>query len=191
MIVITGSIATGKSSVCRLIESMGYAVIDADIIAKELISADVIKSLFGAKFIKNGEIDRKALGSLVFTDAKQRVKLNEYIHPLVREEINKRVKELQHRGLKFVVDIPLFFESGNYDDCLVCVVYCPKQKQIQRLIKRENLSKQEAIARVESQIDIEEKRQKADFVIDNSQDEKHLLKETKKFIRYLDANFKV
>ncbi len=191
MIVLTGSIATGKSSTSRLLESIGYTVIDADKIAKELIDAKMIETLFGSNFIKKGKIDRKALGSLVFGNLKQREKLNSYIHPLIREEIGKRVDKLKNSHSKFIVDIPLYFESKNYDASLVCVVYCPKSKQLKRLIKREGLTQSEALKRIESQMSIEEKRQKADFVINNSKDKKHLWEETKKFTRYLDANFKI
>ncbi len=191
MTVLTGSIATGKSSTCRALKSAGYKIVDADKIAKELIDAKAINSLFGSEYVKNGEIDREALGSLVFGDPKSREKLNQYIHPLIRDEIGKRVDALKKSHSRHIVDIPLYFESGHYDASLVCVVYCPKEEQLKRLIKRDDLSESEALKRIESQMDIEEKKRRADFVIDNSKDEEHLLRETDKFIRYLDANFKV
>jgi dephospho-CoA kinase len=191
MIVLTGSIATGKSSVCRQLEKNGYAIIDADKIAKELIDAKVIEKLFGSNFIKNGRVDRKILGDLVFNNPKQREKLNRYIHPLIRKKIYQEVKKMEESGRKYIVDIPLYFESKHYDGSIVGVVYCPKEKQIGRLMRRDGISKEGAIKRVASQIDIEEKKGKADFVIDNSQDEKHLKVESKKFMEYLSDNFKV
>ncbi len=191
MIVLTGSIATGKSTVSRLLSDSGYEIVDADILAKELIDAKMVKKLFGKDFVKNGDINRIALGDLIFNNALERKKLNEYIHPLIRKEIYTRVKVLKKKNSRYIVDIPLYFESEHYDSCLVCVVYCPKDKQIQRLMLRENLGKEDALKRIESQMDIEEKRKKADYVIDNSKDEEYLLGQIKKLIRYLDANFKI
>jgi len=191
MMVLTGSIATGKSSTCRLLESAGFKIVDADKIAKELIDAKTIESLFGSNYIKNGKIDRKALGGLVFGDLKSRKKLDQYIHPLIRDEIEARVDILKKSHSKYIVDIPLYFESNHYNADMVCVIYCSRREQLKRLMKREDLTQTEALKRIESQMDIEEKRQKADYVIDNSKDKEHLLIETEKFIRYLDANFKI
>ena len=191
MIVLTGSIATGKSTVSRLLHKHGYKIVDADLIAKELIDTKVIQKLFGVDFIKNGEIDRVALSKLIFDNPKERKKLNNYIHPLIREEIYRQSKSFKKRNLRYIADIPLYFESGHYDADLVCTVYCPIEKQIKRLMQRDALDKIEAIRRIKSQISIEEKRKKADYVIDNSKDEKYLLEQTKNFIRYMDANFKI
>ncbi|MFK5881771.1 MAG: dephospho-CoA kinase [Sulfurospirillum sp.] len=191
MIVLTGSIATGKSSTCKLLSESGYEIVDADLIAKELIDTKTIENLFGKSFIKDGDIDRVALGELIFNNLKEREKLNEYIHPLIRNEIYKRAKILEEKNSKYIVDIPLYFESGHYKSDLVCVVYCPKKEQLKRLAQRENLNKEEAEKRVKSQMDIEEKKRKADYVIDNSKDKENLLRQTNKFIRYLDANFKI
>ncbi len=191
MIVLTGSIATGKSSVCRQLEVNGYAIIDADKIAKELIDAKVIEKLFGLNFIKNEKVDRKALGDLVFSNPKKREKLNRYIHPLIREKIYQEVKKMEDNHMKYVVDIPLYFESGHYDGSVVGVVYCPKKEQIRRLMLRDGISEVDAIKRVDSQIDIEEKKANADFVIDNSKDGKYLEMQSKKFMEYLSENFKI
>ena len=191
MVVITGSIATGKSSVCRLLRDCGYVIVDADKIAKEIIDAKVIKRLFGASFVKNGEIDRKSLGDLVFNNPKERAKLNNYIHPLIKEKIDFEVKNLEAKHARYIVDIPLYFESGKYDAKLATVVYCSKDEQIKRLMSRENLSYKEALMRVKSQMDIEEKKIKADYVIDNSKNRSHLLEQSKKFMEYLSANFKI
>ncbi len=191
MIVLTGSIATGKSSVCRQLEDNGYAIIDADKIAKELIDAKVIEKLFGLNFIKDGRVDRKALGDLVFNNPTQRKKLNRYIHPLIREKIYQEAKKMEDKKARYVVDIPLYFESGHYDGSVVGVVYCPKKEQVKRLMLRESICEADAIKRVDSQIDIEEKKEKADFVIDNSKDSKNLEIQSKKFMEYLSENFKI
>ncbi|MDX1808641.1 MAG: dephospho-CoA kinase [Sulfurospirillaceae bacterium] len=188
MIVITGSIASGKSTVCKLLKENGYTIVDADKIARELINPKSIEKLFGAKYIQNNEVDRKALAKLIFSDKAQREKLNQYIHPLIREKIHHDVKKLEQAQIKYVVDIPLYFESGHYDATTVAVVYCPRELQIERLIKRDDLSREEAILRIENQIDIKNKKAMADFVIDNSQDLEHLKHETKRFMEFLDAN---
>ncbi len=191
MVVITGSIATGKSSVCMLLQDCGYVIVDADKIAKELIDANTIKRLFGASFVKNGKIDRKSLGNLVFNNPKERAKLNSYIHPLIKEKIDQEVQVLEAKYTRYIVDIPLYFESGKYDAKFVAVVYCSRDEQIKRLMNRENLSYKEALMRVKSQMDIEEKKIEADYVIDNSKNRSHLLEQSKKFMEYLSANFKI
>jgi len=185
MIVLTGSIATGKSSTCKILKEHGFAVVDADKIAKKLIDAKVIKGLFGSKYIKDNKIDRKALGSLIFNDSAKRELLNSYIHPLIREEIYKQALSLELKKIKYIVDIPLYFESAHYDAKIVVLVYCPKELQIKRLMIRDGLNAQDALIRLESQMDIEEKRRKVDYVIDNSSDESHLESEVEKFIKYL------
>ncbi len=185
MIVLTGSIATGKSSTCRILEESGFVVVDADKIAKQLINAKVIEKLFGSKYIKDNEIDRKALGDLIFNDSAKREALNNYIHPLIREEIYKQASTMDAKNIKYIVDIPLYFESGHYDAKMVVLVYCDREQQIKRLMERDGLSKKDALIRLESQMDIEEKKKKADYVIDNSSDENHLASEVKKFIKYL------
>ena len=187
MIILTGSIATGKSSTCSFLKKEGYEIVDADKIAREVIDKGVIKALFGSKYIKNGDIDRKALGDLIFKDAKKREILNDYIHPLIREKIYKIVAKLRRDSKKYIVDIPLYFEGGGYDASTVALVYCPKHKQIERLMRRNNLDRDEATRRVETQMDIEEKRKKADYIIDNSKDLDNLEIESRKFIKYLES----
>ncbi len=181
--ILTGSIATGKSSVSKLLKSLGFEIVDADKIAKELINPSEIEKLFGEEYIKDGEVDRKRLGALIFSDSKKRALLESYLHPLIREEISKRVNRLKEEGGEYILDIPLFFESGEgYDkDEGVIVVYAPYKLQLSRLMKRDGLSEEEAKARIESQIDIEKKKKSADFVIDNSKDFKHLKDEVERF----------
>jgi len=185
MIVLTGSIATGKSSTCRILEESGFVIVDADKIAKKLINAKVIEKLFGSKCIKDNEIDRKALGDLIFNNPVKRETLDNYIHPLIREEIYKQASIMDAKNIKYIVDIPLYFESSHYDAKIVVLVYCDREQQIKRLMERDGLSKNNALIRLESQIDIEEKKKKADYVIDNSNDENHLASEVEKFIKYL------
>ncbi|WP_331774968.1 dephospho-CoA kinase [Sulfurospirillum sp. 1612] len=187
MIVITGSIASGKSTVCKILKENGYLIVDADRIARNLINPEVIGDIFGSAYIKNGTVDRKALGALIFANPKEKEKLNAYIHPLIRQQIYHDVEKLEEKKAKYLVDIPLYFESGHYDAEIVAVVFCPKSLQIKRLMARDGMCEDDALMRIESQIDIEEKKKRADFVIDNSLDFAHVTKETKKFMEFLDA----
>jgi len=191
--VLTGAIATGKSTVCALLKERGFSVIDADIVAKEVLEAskEELKNLFGESIFNGDAVDRKKLADIIFNSSKQREKLNSLIHPKVRLEMKRFAKQKEKQKVPYVVDIPLFFESGEYDCQKVVVVYTPKEIQLKRLMKREGLSEDEALKRVQSQIDIDEKKDRADWVIDNSFDLKHLEEETEKFIRGFNASSKV
>ena len=179
-IVLTGGIATGKSTVSALMQLLGFRVIDADKIAHMVLDESVneIRDCFGDSYICNGKVDRKALGSLVFSNKDRREELEAIVHPKIRAEILSRAKEQERFGKPYLIDIPLFFErEGAYNIDKSIVVYTPKEIQLQRLIQREGLSKKEALQRVEAQLPIELKREKATFLIDNSKDLAHLQKE--------------
>ena len=188
-IVLTGGIGTGKSSVSKIFEELGYRVIDADKIAhKELEnSKEEIKKLFGKEFINEGKVDRKKLGSIVFNNIDKKRELEKLLHPKIRRSIKKEVEKSELKKEKYIIDIPLFFESKGYEADKVIVVYAPKKLQIQRVMQRDNLHYDEALKRVKSQIDIEKKRELADIVIDNTKDIKNLNKEVKK----IDAIFQI
>jgi len=183
-IVITGGIATGKSTVSKIFKEFGFEVVDADKIAhKELEnSKDNIIKVFGECIVHQGKIDRKKLGSIVFADDEKRKKLEEMLHPLIRKEIEKEIKKLEIESKKYILDIPLFFESGMYKADKVLVVYAPKQMQLQRIIKRDKLLLVEAKKRIDAQMDIEKKKLKADIVVDNTKDLEHLKNEVKNAI---------
>jgi len=185
--VLTGGIATGKSTVCSLLKSHGYSIIDADTVAKEQLenSKSELKELFGESIFDGLTIDRKKLADIIFNSQSQREKLNSLIHPKVRLEMKRLALEKERLNEFYIVDIPLFFESGEYECEVSVVVYTPKDIQLKRLMKRDNISEEEAIKRIKSQIDIDEKKKKADWVIDNSSDLKQLEKETEKFIDFI------
>jgi len=188
-IVITGGIGTGKSSVAKIFKELGYKVIDADIIAHNVLenSKDDIRKLFGKELIKNGKIDRKKLGSIVFNDSIKKRELENLLHPKIRKKIIDETKKLESQNKKYILDIPLFYESKGYSADKVVVVYAPKELQIKRVMQRDGLNYNEALKRVESQIDIEKKKELADIVIKNTKDIKSLEKE----VRKIDANFKI
>ena len=188
-IILTGGIGTGKSSAAKIFKQLGYKVIDADVIAhKELEnSKEEIKKLFGEEYIKNGMVDRKKLGNIVFNNSMKKKELESLLHPKIRQKIKEEVQKLESSKEKYIIDIPLFFESKEYEADKIIVVYAPKEIQIKRVMERDRLSFEEALKRVESQIDIQRKRELADIVIDNTKDMQNLQKEVKK----IDAIFKI
>jgi dephospho-CoA kinase len=170
-VVITGSIGCGKSSVCDILKTKGYTVIDADVISKAILKENCSKigEIFGAEYIKNNEIDTKKLGKLVFENKEAKSKLEELMHPKIKKQIFAEIERIEKEDKIYFLDIPLFFESKNYAELSpIAVVYVPKELQLQRVIARDGLSKNDAINRINSQIDIEAKKKAADFVIDNS-----------------------
>lgn len=195
--VLTGGIATGKSTVSKALEKSGYDVIDADKITHKILSFNTedIKKLFGEGFIKNNKVDRKALGELIFSDELAKKKLEDFIHPLIRKKIALEAKKLDKFKRAYFIDIPLFFEKkGAYDIKNSILVYAPKNLQLQRLMKRSNLSEKEANLRISSQMDIEIKKELASFVLDNSKSPHELSSEVKrleKWIKEKDVSIKI
>ena len=177
-IVLTGGIGTGKSTVASFLKLYGYKIIDADEISKNVFNKklDKIKEIFGTT-------DRKELRKIVFNNKEKLKQLEDLILPDVKKEVLSLCDKYEKDGVAYFVDLPLFFEKQNYDEFnKVLVVYAPKEIQIQRVKKRDNATDEEVKAILNNQIDIEIKKQKADFLIDNSKDLKHLQKEIEKFL---------
>lgn len=183
-IALTGGIATGKSTVASLLALNGLRVIDADAISHEILdeSHEWVRENFSKEFVEDDKVNRAKLGALIFSDKEAKKRLEDFLHPKIKEEIQRR--SLKHEALKFpyLIDIPLFFEKGSYDIAQSVVVYTPKEIQLERFMKRNGYSKEESLKRVESQMDIEEKKKRATWVIDNSGDLKHLQKECEEFV---------
>lgn len=178
-VALTGGIATGKSTVAKFFSFFGFTVIDADNIAHEVLDQQykAVGKLFGDEVIKNKKVKRKKLGKIVFKDEKKRKELEALVHPLIYEEI-ERLSEAEDRLAKpYLIDIPLFFETKRYPIEKSLLVYTDKKTQIKRLMHREGYSKKEAKRRIDSQIDIEKKRKKSDYIIDNMDDLNHLKNE--------------
>jgi len=175
-IALTGSIATGKSTVAEIFAGYGFPVIDADRIAHQILDkqAAQIAALFGQTYIVQGKVDRKALGRLIFSDTQKRQELEHLLHPLIQEEIQSQAKSLDTLQKPYLVDIPLFFEHNRYPISRVIVVYTPRHIQLERLVQREGYTLQEAQRRIDTQMDIEQKRSLATWVIDNSGDRRAL-----------------
>ncbi|MFD2613347.1 dephospho-CoA kinase [Paenibacillus gansuensis] len=174
---LTGGIATGKSTVTALLAERGAFVIDADVIAREVVlpGSPVLEKVaerFGPGILQpDGSLHRKKLGEIIFADSQARKDLDGLLHPPIRALMRSRMEERErtHPEQLVVVDVPLLYESGlqgMFEEVLV--VYVPRHIQKDRLMKRDKLSSEQAENRLNSQMDIEEKRLKADIWIDNS-----------------------
>ena len=184
-IVLTGGIATGKSTVAKLFAEYGFEIIDADRVAHRVLDEqhEQIAALFGSGFVKEGRVDRKALGALVFADEEKRRELEALLHPLIYREIEKEAQRLDALGKPYLVDIPLFFETGGrYPIRRSLVVYTTQAQQLDRLIRREGYSAEQARQRIDAQLPIDEKRDRATYLIDNTGDLAQLKAECERVI---------
>lgn len=168
---ITGGIATGKSLVTKQFKDRGFPVYDADQIVHELYNNPSVIESITSRFPSvndHGQINRKALGELVFNDILAKSDLEQIFHPLVYETLKTKIN--QHLSDPWVVlDIPLLYESGGEALCdMVLVVYVDQKTQLKRLMDRNHLSESEAKSRIESQMPLHEKMDRADIVINNS-----------------------
>ena len=174
---LTGGIATGKSTVASIFRKAGAIVIDADEIARDVVRKGLpawkeIVDHFGKQVLcPKGEIDRKVLGDIIFNNAAEKEVLNNIVHPKVFEELDRRMSTIKKHTPDAIVilDIPLLIEAGLHKILPdVIVVYTPEDIQLKRLINRDHLSKEDAMARINSQMSIEKKRGVATIIIDNS-----------------------
>jgi dephospho-CoA kinase len=172
---LTGGIATGKSTVAKMIEDEGVPVFDADRVAREIVEPDQpawkqIVEAFSEKILApDRTIDRTRLAAIVFADAGARKKLESFTHPRIREEIGQRILKAAGDGKDIAfVDAALMLETGWANDFAgVVVVDCPPALQLERLMKRDGLSEELAKRRIGAQMPLEEKKKKATFVIEN------------------------
>ena len=190
-IALTGGIATGKSTVASLLALNGMRVIDADTISHEILqsSASWVKETFGEEYVLNSKVDRVKLGSLVFSNEDAKKTLEEFLHPKIRDEIKLRSEKQDTFNFPYLIDIPLFFENSAYDIKESVVVYTPKEIQLERFMKRNGYSEEESLNRIASQMPIDEKKQKATWVIDNSKNLKHLQQEVEDFVEKIKAKY--
>ena len=191
-IALTGGIATGKSTVASLLGLSGLRIIDADTIAHTILDQNAawVKEHFGEEFIMpSGRVDRPVLGKVVFADSAKRKMLEAFLHPLIREEIERQSEKQDRLKYPYLIDIPLFFESQRYDIKDSVVVYTPPEVQLERFMKRNGFSEEESKRRIASQMPIDEKRARATWVIDNSGDLKHLQKECADFVEAIKAKY--
>ncbi|KAB5591498.1 hypothetical protein CTheo_5055 [Ceratobasidium theobromae] len=174
---LTGGIGSGKSTVSSLLAAHGLPIIDADLLARQVVEPGTsahaaICSTFGNGILKQGsqEIDRKKLGDIIFNDERKRKQLNAIVHPAVRKAMFwSIVRHWMHGERICVLDVPLLIETGMWKQVgKVVVVYVSKELQMQRLMRRDSSDRTSAQARVSSQIPLASKLEYADIVIDNS-----------------------
>ncbi|XP_078168876.1 dephospho-CoA kinase family [Carex rostrata] len=173
---LTGGISSGKSTISNLFKSHGIPVVDADIVARNVVLKGTggwkkIKKEFGDDILlESGDIDRARLGQIVFSDPEKRQLLNRLLAPHISNSLMWEVIKLWFKGCRVIIlDIPLLFETKmNLWTKPVIVVWVDPETQIQRLIARDGISEEQARNRIEAQMPLDLKREKADLVIDNS-----------------------
>jgi len=174
---LTGGIASGKSAVAAMFVELGARLIDTDVIAREAVAkgSPGLKSVveaFGQEVLdSDGELDRRRLREQIFSDQKAREKLNAIVHPAVAKQVQAEFERISQEdpGAVALVDVPLLYETDTdkrYD--AIVVVYAPPQVQMQRLMERDGVSREAAEQSLKAQMPLEEKRKKAQFVVDNS-----------------------
>lgn len=181
VIGLTGNIASGKSTVAALLAARGATIIDADRLAREAVKGgtpafQAIQAHWPGVIASDGTLDRGALRAIVFADPKARAELDAIVHPEVHRLFQARVDEARRRGDRFVVyDVPLLFEAhltGAVD--LVVLVDAPAAERRARLMRDRALSASEADAMIASQMPATQKRERADFIVENDADEEAL-----------------
>ncbi|HOJ37828.1 MAG TPA: dephospho-CoA kinase [Ignavibacteriales bacterium] len=173
---ITGGIGSGKSTFCEILEKNGYPVLNADALAKsimaenEKVKNDIITA-FGEIAYQDGKINASFLGNLVFNDYEKLKLLNSIVHPVVIKEIKNKVEKLKENNRIIFVESALIYEA-NFDEMFdfIILIYSSIKDRIARIAQRNNLSEEEILKRINSQIPDEEKRKYADIIIDNTDD---------------------
>lgn len=179
VIGLTGGIATGKSTVTEILKEFNTLIIDADIIARQIVEVgkpalNEIVHVFGKEILTDeGQLDRKKLGKLVFNDEKNLEKLNRITHPKILNEIQRKIATLRKTTAYpiVIIDAALLIEmnmTGLVDE--VWLVVANQEQQIRRIIHRDHLTEEEALKRIQSQMDTKVKMQYADVIIENNED---------------------
>ena len=190
-IAIVGNIASGKSTVENVLQKKGYKVFDSDIIAHEVLddlSEKILEAFKDYDISEDGKISRQKLGALVFNDKNLKEKLENIIHPEIKDRLKKIFEENKLEKYIFV-SIPLLFEVGwrNLFDKIL-FIYTEDKIRLNRLMQRNNFTKDEALARIKSQLPQEEKVKVSDFIINNNHSIDVLQKYIERFIIQLADN---
>ena len=195
VIGLTGGLAAGKSTVSSMFFSLGADVLDADQIVHAQLSVkgrpfnQVVKA-FGTEILSRGKIDRRELGRIVFKDSKQLKKIEKIVHPVVKEEIVKKINHFKKRGFKkvLIIEVPLLFESGfNRLMDYTIVVKAKEKQQLSRAVEKFGISRREALRRLRKQMPFKQKVKLADFVINNSRSLTNTKKRVKEIWQELNS----
>lgn len=189
VIGLTGGIASGKSLVSQTLKGLGMTVIDADdvnhaLMAKdETVKQEVVETFGTEVLTAGGTIDRGRLGAIVFRDQERRRQLERIMHPRILAQLRLRAQESK---ADVVLDIPLLIEQGGHEGVdVVVVVYTTRERQIQQLIGRDRISREEAVRRVDAQLPLEEKVSHAHYVINNSGTEEETVDQATRFYKLI------
>lgn len=192
---ITGPTGSGKSAVCALLCHEGFVLIDTDRIARQVMEPPSrllpqLKEAFGPGVLRaDGSLDRKALASRAFATREGADLLNSLTHPAIIKEVSRRIEELSRQGYpRVLVDAPLLYESGGDRLCdRVLAVIADDETRLARIMQRDHLSKEEALARMGAQMSCAEYAEKADFVIQNDQGEAELARSVQRLLTEHDG----
>ena len=189
---ITGGIATGKTAVSNILQEMGFDIIDMDIISREVIKLqEIVKMLtkkFGTDILTNGSIDRKKLRNAVFDSREKVDKLDSIMHPAIIKISKEKIEQLKDMKKKLIiVVIPLLFEVNlEYLADKILLVAASREKQTERIIKRDNTNRTDAENIINSQMSLDEKRKKSDYIIENNGNLSELRRKVLEFLNNLN-----
>jgi dephospho-CoA kinase len=189
---LTGGIGAGKSTVSRLLASRGAVILDADLIAREVVEPDgpayeAVVDRFGKEvLLDDGRLDRPALAAIVFSDAEALTDLNSIVHPAVGAVIAERLAEEASTDHVVVLDVPLLVESGRTNTAGTIVVDCPPEEALQRAVAR-GLAEDDVRRRMANQVSREQRLAEADFVVDNSGPESALAPEVDRAWEWIET----
>lgn len=188
---LTGGIATGKSTVTKILRKKGYLVVDADEIAKQALQPGhpelkQVIQVFGQEYLQpDGSLDRKGLGEKIFLNPVEKEKLEKIVHPFVQAEVAHQRKEAEKRGVAIAFyDVPLLFEKKlepQFDSILL--IAADESLQIERLQSRNGFTLEESKLRIQNQLPMSEKRKRSDYIIENNSDLAHLEKQVDAFLK--------
>lgn len=196
VIGLTGNIGCGKSSLSKILKDNSLDIIDADIISREIMSnnklLEEVFQVFGEDVKdKDGTLNRKKLASIVFSDDKKLIALNDITHPAIKNEIKRRIKDIENKGRNIViVDAALLIE-GKFLDLIdkLIVITCDEKEQLNRVMDRDNSNMDESLNRISSQMSQDEKVKFGDYIIDNSGSLEELNYKANKLITYIKENW--
>lgn len=196
VIGLTGNIGCGKSSLSKILKDNSLDIIDADIISREIMSnnklLEEVFQVFGEDVKdKDGTLNRKKLASIVFSDDKKLIALNDITHPAIKNEIKRRIKDIENKGRNIViVDAALLIE-GKFLDLIdkLIIITCDEKEQLNRVMDRDNSNMDEALNRISSQMSQDEKVKFGDYIIDNSGSLEELNYKANKLITYIKENW--
>lgn len=189
LIGITGVIASGKSLVINYLSELGFDILSADVINRELLNEEVhIRKVNLLLFNKDSdELSKKEIKELIFNNSEAKAKLEGYLHPLIRERILKLVKESKEKVI--FVEVPLLFEAKYLFFDKIITVYTPNHITLKRLMTRDKITEKQALKLINSQMDIDTKVSLSNYVVDNTKGIEYTKKEVLKILKEMEKEY--